>query len=1365
MRGKFLISILLLSLMIFLLGGSIFAVEATITKSMLNLAPRLTKYFYRVGENLQITLTGTVTTEKPVRLKFVVTFYESESEKSEEQICEIKQENLTDVEEHKVSIGPYNFNSIKITEISQDRLSFANLQVYEVVNDEVEQKEKAIFIDSIRVNPSISLIKDEKPNPPVIEVYRKSDTNKENDIRDMWINDKDGATVVLNIYPNITYSEITDYRYTLSGATTQEEEQVVPVESHIEKCEFTITNEGITEVKARIKDKTETFSDYIDEEVKIDFTAPTITIEPNGSSGIFVAGSSKPKINVVDQHSGVDASTLKYFWSTTSHEELNEELFTTENAKEFIHEEEISEIPTGISGTYYLYVMAKDKAGNVAFEKSNAYLIDEVAPTVSFDKDGNDDYEKLDELSVTVTVKDENGSGVKTSALKYLWEEGNKSLEKSPEDFSDTFTSDTPITKSIGSDVETTYYLWIYAEDDVGNATITCTEKGFKVDNKAPTILTSSENNGSYEHDKTVTVTFEDDASGLDTETLKYLWDESETTQDENGFEELVATSSTLNLFEANVVTPNKDGIYYLHLVGQDKLGNKVTLDRGPYYIDVTNPVVTFNPDTNANELTTKVPTVNVQDKSTVKVYYKWVTTGSEAPNKTEIVTPLDENGVQPEITNGNYTLYIYAVDEAGNETIANSGDFEINTDIPNVPSILALNNDEQHSEIPNGGSTNGNVNFEFTVSDTDKSNIKEISVDITKDEQPQDTQHIKVNEAGKYVLTLSEAGEYTIKVKAVSNHGESSAEVEFSVTIDNTAPVPPTDVEIKTATSQATVNNHDVVHESVSIKNSESSITIEIYQKNVTMHSTISLLSIDKQGEDRTEDFRTDDGFLITEVGVYDIYITKSESEKTSTIVEHITIEDSEAPKFANKEVSKDVDENQTLTDSVEATDNLKVTSYKVKKNPSHGTLELNEITGEYIYKATSYSAGATDSFEIIAVDKAGNESEAVKVTVKIRKVLTVEDCITEANKNFTINENTSKTVELSDKDKNGVKLTYTVLEEALHGKVEVSENSVVYTPEKDYTGKDSFKVKVSNGVDPDIKIDFAVTIKAVTTGGGTGAGGGSGAGGGGSSKDEKFEITVTVGANGKVSPNGKVEVAENENQKFTITPDKDYVVADVLVDGKSVGAVTEYTFEKVNKNHTLEVTFKLADEPSALYDDVDNDTWYYDAVKFVTEKKLMNGTATNIFAPELSITRGMMATVLYRLAGATTTANSTFADVSKDSYYSNAIAWAAEYGIVNGVGNNLFEPDREISREEIATMMARYIKNMKVNIPSSGVEFAEYEDAKSISDYAVENVKLMRTLGLMQGKNENNFDSKGLATRAEIATILMRFVTKTTK
>ena len=110
------------------------------------------------------------------------------------------------------------------------------------------------------------------------------------------------------------------------------------------------------------------------------------------------------------------------------------------------------------------------------------------------------------------------------------------------------------------------------------------------------------------------------------------------------------------------------------------------------------------------------------------------------------------------------------------------------------------------------------------------------------------------------------------------------------------------------------------------------------------------------------------------------------------------------------------------------------------------------------------------------------------------------------------------------------------------------------------------------------------------------------------------------------------------------------------------------------------------------------------------------------------MSMTRGMLVTALYRYSHATETENATFTDVSTSDYYSVPIAWAANVGVVNGVGNNQFAPNRAITREEFATIMARYINKFNIELENVNSRTLNYSDVNQIADYAVENVQLLQ-------------------------------------
>ena len=175
--------------------------------------------------------------------------------------------------------------------------------------------------------------------------------------------------------------------------------------------------------------------------------------------------------------------------------------------------------------------------------------------------------------------------------------------------------------------------------------------------------------------------------------------------------------------------------------------------------------------------------------------------------------------------------------------------------------------------------------------------------------------------------------------------------------------------------------------------------------------------------------------------------------------------------------------------------------------------------------------------------------------------------------------------------------------------------------------------------------------------------------------------------------------------------------------------------------------------------WSDVKNTDWFYTAVQFAVENKLFNGMSETVFAPNSSMTRGMLVTVLYRLAGATDTKTSSFSDVKANMYYSAPIEWASQNGIVNGVGDNKFAPDKEISREDLATIIYRYITNKKISIDADkSISNSKYADENSIASYAKESVSALREKGLMTGKTASKFEPKANTTRAEVATLMMR-------
>ena len=187
--------------------------------------------------------------------------------------------------------------------------------------------------------------------------------------------------------------------------------------------------------------------------------------------------------------------------------------------------------------------------------------------------------------------------------------------------------------------------------------------------------------------------------------------------------------------------------------------------------------------------------------------------------------------------------------------------------------------------------------------------------------------------------------------------------------------------------------------------------------------------------------------------------------------------------------------------------------------------------------------------------------------------------------------------------------------------------------------------------------------------------------------------------------------------------------------------------------------VLYRMAGSPAVTtaskFTDVKNDTWYYDVVKKVTEKGLMNGISETQFAPELNVTRAMFVTILYRAAGQPEVATATnFADVTVDKYYAKAVAWANANGVVNGITESEFAPDNNITREQMVTILYRYAKNDTVTGEVT------YSDKDSISDYARDAVAWAKAAGIMEGNADGTFAPLRNASRAEAAAVFVRLL-----
>lgn len=181
---------------------------------------------------------------------------------------------------------------------------------------------------------------------------------------------------------------------------------------------------------------------------------------------------------------------------------------------------------------------------------------------------------------------------------------------------------------------------------------------------------------------------------------------------------------------------------------------------------------------------------------------------------------------------------------------------------------------------------------------------------------------------------------------------------------------------------------------------------------------------------------------------------------------------------------------------------------------------------------------------------------------------------------------------------------------------------------------------------------------------------------------------------------------------------------------------------------------------EPSAKFTDI-RTHWGKESIDYVVGRGLLSGTSETIFAPNTSMTRGMLVTALGRLAGVDVKAYTTnsFTDVKADSAFLPYIEWAYKKGVVQGTGNSQFAPDRAITREEIAVIFANYAKAIGYKLPVTR-EATTYADAFSIGSYYQTAVTAMQQAGIMMGGNGNKFNPKASATRAEVSSMLHRYI-----
>ena len=306
--------------------------------------------------------------------------------------------------------------------------------------------------------------------------------------------------------------------------------------------------------------------------------------------------------------------------------------------------------------------------------------------------------------------------------------------------------------------------------------------------------------------------------------------------------------------------------------------------------------------------------------------------------------------------------------------------------------------------------------------------------------------------------------------------------------------------------------------------------------------------------------------------------------------------------------------------------------------------------------------------------------------------------------------------------------------------------------------------------GEGEEVTIEGNTTFTAVWRRNSSSSGGSSS--GGGSTSSNRYTVSVPSDID-----NGSISVSPSRAERgdtvtITVKPDEGYKLHSLIAldsDGDRITIEKEreniYTFEMPSDRVTIEATFaEIEEQPTSLpFNDVSTSDWFYDEVMYAYENGIMNGMGNNQFQPNATTNRAMVVTILYRLAGSPDLSDENlgypFADVDASSWYGDAVYWARLNGITNGISNTNFGPDGSITREQMAALLYRYADFAGYDVSTGGMSLSEYADASEISSYAVTAMQWANENGLITGRSATTLAPKGTATRAEVATILMRF------
>lgn len=385
-----------------------------------------------------------------------------------------------------------------------------------------------------------------------------------------------------------------------------------------------------------------------------------------------------------------------------------------------------------------------------------------------------------------------------------------------------------------------------------------------------------------------------------------------------------------------------------------------------------------------------------------------------------------------------------------------------------------------------------------------------------------------------------------------------------------------------------------------------------------------------------------------------------------------------------------------------------------------SAGTHELTaSLSGD---RSGNYVVDASGALLIVSAKDMNGADSGVNATLDpdygyyTGSPLTPNVVVTDSKLGTTLTEGRDYTV--SYKDSSG---------DSISQLIDLGTYTVIVTGKGNYTGI----------------FELAYTIQNKPSGGG-----GTGGGGGGGSATPRYTIEAEAGRGGEITPDGRVRVDRGDNQTFRITADEGYEIADVIVDGESVGAVSSYTFENVRKNHTISVTF-TEDEPVADPDDTGVSGW----LNTSDHIQYLSGYGGGKFGPTDNMTRAQAAQMFYNLLlDQDVPITVSFTDVAADAWYAKAVNTLASLGIVDGIGDNHYAPERAITRAEFTVIAMRFAE-----LDTSGENiFSDVTADAWYYDYVVGSIQY----GWINGYEDGTFRPNNTITRSEVTAIVNRML-----